>query len=69
MPCSPAREETAETTGWAAVEIVEDMNLPQKVEASSGCLNIWIGAARIEVRPGFDPSLLFQVLRVVVGGC
>lgn len=66
VPVPPAGEET---TGWAAVEIVEDTALRHKLEASSGCLSICIGAARIEVQPGLDPALLSDVLRAVVAVC
>jgi len=58
------------SAAWTRVEIVDD-------DASKGAVApaletafaIHIGPARIELRPGFDPALLSQVIRVVIASC
>lgn len=47
--------------GWAAVEITDS-------HSTSG-ISICIGGARIEVKSGFDKSLLSDVLDVVTRSC
>jgi transposase-like protein len=47
---------------WASVRVVED-------EAPDRGVSVHLGAARIEVRPGFDATLLGEVLRVVASTC
>jgi hypothetical protein len=48
---------------WTTVEIVEQETLEREG------MTVYVGPARIEVRPGFDQSLLTDVLRVVVAAC
>jgi len=47
---------------WLPVEISEQGSLEQ-------ALLVKIGPASIEVRPGFDPALLTQVVQVLVSLC
>jgi len=64
--------------GWACVEVVDndsmDASAPviaadrQQLTDESG-LMVRVGSATIEVRPGFNPSLLSEVLRVVAATC
>ncbi len=49
---------------WVCVELVDDGATP-----SDGGLAIHVGVARIEVRPGFDPTLRCEALRVVASTC
>ena len=48
---------------WAQVEIV-DSNPPAAFK-----ITVRVGAARIEVEPGFDQSLFSEVLRVMSSTC
>ena len=67
-------------SGWACVELVEDGAADHSVQpnASGKCSEtamgdggvcLRVGAATIDVRPGFDTVLLSEVLRVVVATC
>ena len=58
-----AQRQPADETKWAQVEIV-DANSPQVTTIS-----IHVGAARIEVNPGFDLALLADVLKVARATC
>lgn len=72
-------KEGARPTGWAAVDIVVDaadqVNTSTalidcgKSAATQGGIIVRVGAAQIEVRPGFDSGLLSDVLRVLVTAC
>lgn len=53
---------------WAQVEVSEIGPLAQ-CALSSSLIVIAIGRARVEVRSGFDPSILTEVLRVVASVC
>lgn len=53
---------------WAQVEI-SDIDPLAHYALSSSSIIVGVGNARIEVRPGFDPSLLSEVLRVVAATC
>lgn len=50
-------------TKWARCEIISG-NPP-----GNAAISIHVGAARIEVNPGFDHSLLSDILRVAVASC
>lgn len=58
---------------WACMELVDDGISGSR--EPSGCatgkpgLTVRVGAAMIEVRPGFDSALLSEVLRVVAATC
>jgi hypothetical protein len=56
------QEKTA-CTQWTPVQIA-----PEPVPAVGG-ITIRLGAARIEVAPGFDRALLEEVLSVVAAAC
>ena len=73
-------EVTEQTQPWACVELVEDGAADQTTqpnasgkcgETSMGNAGVFlrVGAATIEVRRGFDSTLLSEVLRVVVATC
>jgi len=32
-------------------------------------IDLWVGSFRIEIKPGFDPKLLAELLRTVGAGC
>lgn len=49
---------------WLPVEISEKASIEQ-----GHTLLVNVGTASIEVRPGFDPALLAQVVRVLVAIC
>ena len=49
---------------WLPVEISDQASIKQ-----DHTLLVKIGAVNIEVRPGFDPALLSQVVRVLVELC
>lgn len=49
---------------WLPVEISEKASIDQ-----GHTLLVNVGTASIEVRPGFDPALLAQVVRVLVAIC
>jgi hypothetical protein len=51
------------SSGWARIGVVDS-----GANIASG-ISVSVGAARIEVCPGFDPSLLSEVLRVVTSTC
>jgi len=53
---------------WAQVEI-SDIDPLAQCALSSSSIIVGVGSARIEVRPGFDPSLLSEILRVVAATC
>jgi hypothetical protein len=48
------------TTRWLSVEIEESTTTPDKVS-----LLVKVGEATIEVKPGFDPALLCQLVRTL----
>lgn len=52
-----------EAAQWVPVTIAEEA-----AEADPG-IQLWIGKLRIELRPGFDPKLLSEILRAVNGPC
>ncbi|KYH31213.1 IS66 family insertion sequence element accessory protein TnpA [Neomoorella mulderi] len=52
------------TNRWLPVEITEQTSIEQ-----GNNLLVKIGPVNIEVRPGFDPALLSQVVRVLVAIC
>jgi len=52
------------TNRWLPVEITEQTSIEQ-----GHTLLVNVGTASIEVRPGFDPALLAQVVRVLVAIC
>jgi hypothetical protein len=54
---------------WAEVEVVEDVASSERTCTSSGSITLWVGAARIEVQPGFDPAFLSEVLKAVAAVC
>ena len=72
-------------SGWACVELVEDGVADQAVQPNpvvlsssvkcsdtamgDGGVSLRVGVATIEVRRGFDSTLLSEVLRVVVATC
>jgi hypothetical protein len=57
-----------ESGGWMAVQVVEDDSAaPLSVPGS--VVTVRVGSASIDVRPGFDTSLLSEVLTVVAGVC
>lgn len=58
-----AKRQPTDETKWAQVEIVEAE--PLKVAT----ISIHVGAARIEVNPGFDHALLANVLKVATTSC
>ena len=50
-----------EKPGWCAVEVA-----PERAPAIGNCgISIYIGGARIEVKPEFDPSALRAVVRAL----
>ena len=53
------------STRWLPVELSEQ----PPAEQDDGSLLIRIGQAGIEVKPGFNPELLSQVIRVLVALC
>jgi len=76
---SPASERSEPEPGvkgsaWARVEIVEEASAsesagPESRSATESQVSVRVGAATIDVRPGFDARLLGEVLRVVVATC
>jgi len=54
----------ARSTRWLPVELSE-----QSPAEQGDSLLIRIGRARIEIKPGFDPALLSQIVRVLVTLC
>jgi hypothetical protein len=52
-----------EAAQWVPVTIAEEAS-----EVDPG-IQLWIGKLRIELRPGFDPKLLSEILRAVGGPC
>jgi hypothetical protein len=58
---------------WACLELVGDGILgarkSNEMAAGDPGVAVRVGSALIEVRSGFDPSLLSEVLRVVVATC
>ncbi|MCR4442717.1 MAG: transposase [Peptococcaceae bacterium] len=51
-------------TRWLPVEVCEQVSMEQ-----SNALLVKVGQAGIEVRPGFDPALLSQVVRILTTLC
>ncbi|APC07626.1 IS66 family insertion sequence element accessory protein TnpA [Neomoorella thermoacetica] len=49
---------------WLPVKITEQASIEQ-----DHTLLVNVGSASIEVKPGFDPALLSQVIRVLVSLC
>jgi hypothetical protein len=58
----------SEPGGWSAVEVVED-DFPLSESVPGSVVTVRVGSAAIDVHPGFDQSLLSDVLRVVVSVC
>ena len=54
--------EWPQPVAWARVEVADSRTLPSSI-------SINIGVASIEVRRGFDPDLLLEVLNVVTETC
>lgn len=52
------------STQWLPVEVSEQASIDQ-----GNTLLVKVGQAGIEVRPGFDPALLAQVVRVLTTLC
>ena len=64
-------ESGVEGSAWARVEIVEDASTVELGNGRSVCsvgsqVSVRVGPAAIDVRSGFDPELLADVLRVVL---
>ena len=58
------RSEPAETSGWVAVELSDT----EQAAASQPSSELWVllsSGRRIEVRGGFDPKVLQQLVRVL----
>ncbi len=53
-----------ETTQWLPVEVSKQSPMEQ-----GNALLIRVGGAYIEVKPGFDPALLSEIVRVLVALC
>jgi len=51
---------------WARLEIVGDGCQSDEPRAGGPSLSVRVGAASIDVRPGFDSKLLADVLRVAL---
>lgn len=62
---TPSTQSTNQATQWLAVEVSQQS--PKGQHAS--LVLIRIGEACIEVRPGFDPSLLSQIVRLLTTLC
>ncbi|MHB9038087.1 MAG: IS66 family insertion sequence element accessory protein TnpA [Armatimonadota bacterium] len=65
--------DAGESQSWACVELVDE-GISGRTEsnplAADGVqVTVRVGSATVEVRSGFDPSLLSEVLRVVVATC
>ena len=60
-------------TSWACVDLVDDgVSISSETGADvtlTSQVTIRVGAATIEVHPGFDSALLSEVLRVVTSTC
>jgi hypothetical protein len=58
---------------WACVELVDEgisgTTKMNPTSTSGTAVTVRVGAATIELRPGFDPVLLAEALRVVVATC
>ena len=65
--------EAGESQSWACVELVDEgiSGARKSNETATGDpgVAVRVGAACIEVRPGFDSALFSEVLRVVVATC
>jgi transposase-like protein len=73
--------ESQQNQSWACLNLMDDDSAtdPTMLPGTPKCLtpatttapeiSVRIGSATIEVRSGFDPSLLSEVLRVVVARC
>lgn len=57
-----------ESCGWSAVEVVED-GYAAPVNETRSMITVRVGSAAIDVHPGFDESLLSDVLTVVARVC
>lgn len=67
---SPEHSEPESST-WAPVEIVEDASAidsrnGQLADSVESQVSVRVGSATIDVRSGFDPKLLSEVLRVLL---
>jgi hypothetical protein len=49
---------------WLPVEVCEHLAIEP-----SDTVTVKIGKARVEVKPGFEPMLLSQVVRVLIASC
>lgn len=59
-----------ETSSWARLEIVEDSSATalacqESMSPTQSQVSVRVGWATIDVRSGFDPKLLWEVLRVL----
>ncbi|MFB4166291.1 IS66 family insertion sequence element accessory protein TnpB [Alteribacillus sp. JSM 102045] len=55
--------DTSSTSAWMTVEVNESFSL------SNDSLHIHVGSATIEVKSGFDPVLLSDVIKVLKASC
>ena len=69
--------QTDESSSWACIELVDEVKQnPQSTlgeslvcRRSDSAVSVRLGAATVNVHPGFDPSILTDVLRVVASTC
>jgi len=55
---------SVKSTQWLPVEVSEGESMDQNNE-----LVVRVGEASIEVKPGFDPALLSEIVRILVTLC